>query len=141
MIDRSMSRPPQLQDLLVQRMLVLDGATGTMLLDRAAGGSVDALCLSAPDAVRDLHRAYLAAGADIIKTNSFNATRLVQADHGLADRVRALNEAAAALARSAADEAERADPAHPRFVAGVLGPARRSAALPRTSFEIQVEAV
>ncbi|HET7025064.1 MAG TPA: methionine synthase [Gemmatimonadales bacterium] len=132
--------------LLAKRILVLDGAMGTMLqrLDlteadfrgerfrghpRDLKGNNDLLTLTRPDAVRDVHRAYLEAGADIIETNTFNSTSISQADYGLAGTVRELNEAGARLARSEADECEVRDPSRPRFVAGVLGPTNRTASL------------
>ncbi len=89
--------------------------------DRDLRGDNDLLCLTQPDAVRDVHRAYLAAGADIISTNSFTATRIAQADYGLGHLARELNAASARLAREAADEAEARD-GRPRYVAGLARP-------------------
>ncbi len=123
---------------------MLDGAYGTMLqvedLDETAyrgrkfhdhghtlRGNYDVLCLTAPEVVADVHRAYLQAGADIVKTNSFTATAISQADYGLEDQAVAINAAAAAIARRAADES--ATDAWPRYVAGVLGPTNRTASL------------
>ena len=129
---------------LEEHILLLDGAYGTML--QALGldepdyrgsvfedhpaplkGNYDALNLSRPELVADVHRAYLDAGADIIKTNSFNSTRIAQSDYELVDRAAELNAAAARIARQCADEFAATD--WPRFVAGVLGPTNRTASL------------
>jgi 5-methyltetrahydrofolate--homocysteine methyltransferase len=132
--------------LLRERILVLDGATGTMLqryqLDEAAyrgtefvdhprdlKGAHDVLCLTRPDVVREVHDAYLEAGADIIETNTFNAQAVSLADYGLESRVYDINLAAARIARQAADAATATDPSRPRFVAGALGPTNRTASL------------
>ena len=140
-------RRARLPGLLAERILVLDGAMGTMLqghgFDEAAyrgdrfrdhprdlRGDNDLLTLTQPDAVRAVHAAYLDAGADIISTNSFTATRIAQADYGLdATVVREMNATAARLARAAADAAEAAEPDRPRFVAGALGPTNRTASI------------
>ena len=93
-------------------------------------GNSDLLCLTQPDAVAAVHAGYLGAGADIITTNSFTATRIAQADYGLDPAtVRELNVAAARVARDASDAAERAEPDRPRFVAGSLGPTNRTASM------------
>jgi 5-methyltetrahydrofolate--homocysteine methyltransferase len=134
----------ELTDLLRARILVLDGAMGTMIqghrLDESAyrgerfasydgevAGDNDLLSITDPDVIRGIHRAYLDAGADIVCTNTFNATRISQADYGLADLAYELNVAAAALARAAADEAATAE--RPRYVAGSLGPTSKTASL------------
>jgi 5-methyltetrahydrofolate--homocysteine methyltransferase len=134
----------ELSALLRERILVLDGAMGTMIqsfrLDEAAyrgerfasydgdlAGDNDLLSLSNPDVVRAIHRAYLEAGADIITTNTFNGTRISQADYGLEELSYELNVAAAALAREAADAVSTPD--GPRFVAGSLGPTSRTASI------------
>ncbi len=139
------TRLARLSGLLRERILVLDGAMGTLLQrhgfseadfrgdrladhDRDVRGDNDLLCLTQPDAVRDVHRAYLAAGADIVSTNSFTSTRIAQADYGLAHLARELNEASARLAREAADEAESRD-GRPRYVAGSLGPTNRTGSI------------
>ena len=140
-------RLARLDALLAERIVVLDGAMGTMLqahaFDEAAfrgerfadhprdlRGNNDLLCLTQPDAVRQIHADYLDAGSDILSTNSFTATSIAQADYGFGpDVVRDINVAAARLAREAADAAERADPARPRYVAGSLGPTNRTASL------------
>ncbi len=138
------TRLHRLPELLRERILVLDGAMGTMLqraalteadyrgdqfLDspRDLKGNHDILCLTRPSVVRDIHAAYLAAGADIVETNSFNATAISQAEYGMQRQVRAINVAAARLAREAADAEESA--ARPRYVAGVLGPTSGTASL------------
>ena len=119
------------------RILLLDGAMGTMIqqyaLDEEAfrgcrfsqhqqdlRGCNDVLCLTAPFIVRDIHRKYLAAGADIIETNTFNAQRISLADYGLQDHVRDINLTAARLARQCVGEFS--SPKKPRFVAGSIGP-------------------
>ncbi|HEY1955054.1 MAG TPA: methionine synthase [Polyangiaceae bacterium] len=124
--------------LAKQRILVLDGAMGTMIQRHKLGeadyrgarfashgrdlqGDNDLLVLTKPDVVRGIHAAYLDAGADIIETNTFNATRLVQSDYGLESVVRDINVAAAGLAKEAAHAAEKRD-GRPRFVAGAVGP-------------------
>jgi 5-methyltetrahydrofolate--homocysteine methyltransferase len=92
-------------------------------------GNNDILCLTWPDVIRGIHGQYLAAGADIIETNSFNANAISQADYGLEGIVEELNVAAARLARESVDAVMAADPSRPRFVAGVLGPTPRTASL------------
>ena len=144
--DRA-SRLALLPGLLRERILVLDGAMGTMLQahkfteadfrgerfrdhPRDLRGNSDLLCLTQPAAVAAIHAAYLDAGADILSTNSFTATRIAQADYGFdPETVRDLNVAAARLARDAADAAEAAEPGRPRFVAGSLGPTNRTASM------------
>ena len=135
-----------LQQAIADRILVLDGAMGTMIQGyglqeadfrgtRFAGhpvplrGNNDLLALTRPDVIREIHAAYLAAGADIIETNTFNSTAVSQADYELPHIVRELNEAGARVARLAADEFTAREPHKPRFVAGVLGPTSRTASL------------
>ena len=127
-----------------QRILILDGAMGTMIQrhtleenDFRGGrfadwhtdlkGNNDLLSLTQPDIICDIHRAYLEAGADIIETNTFNSTRVSQADYQMEAISREINVASAQLARVAADEFST--PARPRFVAGILGPTSRTASL------------
>jgi len=127
-----------------ERILVLDGAWGVMIQNyrlseadfRATRfkdhahdlkGNNDLLVLTQPDIVREIGRAYLEAGADIIETNSFNSTAISQADYGLESVVNDLNETAARLAREVCDQ--MSTDARPRFVAGVLGPTNRTASL------------
>ena len=94
---------------------------------QALQGNGDILCLTQPDAVREIHSAYIAAGADIIETNSFTANATAQADYGLEDLVYEINNASAQIARSAVSSFD--DQSKPRFVAGVLGPTTKSASL------------
>jgi 5-methyltetrahydrofolate--homocysteine methyltransferase len=140
------SRLALLEPLLAQRILVLDGAMGTMIQTYGLGereyrgerfadwprdlrGHSDLLTLTQPGIIRAIHSAYLEAGADIIETNSFTSNAMSLADYGMEELVYELNHAAARLARDAADEWERRVPDAPRFVAGVLGPTNRSASL------------
>ncbi|KYC29345.1 homocysteine-N5-methyltetrahydrofolate transmethylase, B12-dependent [Sterolibacterium denitrificans] len=137
-------RSQELQQLLNQRILILDGAMGTMIQRHTLGeadfrgerfqahgkdlkGNNDLLVLTRPALIQGIHEEYLAAGADIIETNSFNSTAISQADYGLEELVAELNRSAARLARAACDK--YATPDKPRFVAGVLGPTSRTASL------------
>ena len=135
--------------LLEQRILILDGAMGTMIqgykLDEAGyrgpaacglhehgrdlKGDNDLLSITKPDVIREIHHAFLEAGADLIETNTFNATRIAQADYGLQHRVREINLAGARLARECADAWTAKTPHKPRFVAGALGPTNRTATI------------
>ncbi|MGV8989939.1 MAG: methionine synthase [Thiobacillus sp.] len=141
-----MSRTDLLHSLLAQRILILDGAMGTMIqsykLEEAdyrgtrfadfaydVKGNNDLLSLTQPQIIKAIHAEYLAAGADILETNSFNATAISMADYHMEHLVAELNLAAAKLAREAADEATVANPDKPRFVAGVLGPTSRTASI------------
>ncbi|MGI8524015.1 MAG: methionine synthase [Nocardioides sp.] len=134
----------ELTEALGERILVLDGAMGTMIqghklaADEYRGerfaehqhdlqGNNDLLSLTRPELIRDIHRAYLDAGADIICTNTFNGTRVSQADYGLEEACEELNRASATLAREAADAASTDD--RPRYVAGSLGPTTRTASI------------
>jgi 5-methyltetrahydrofolate--homocysteine methyltransferase len=134
-----------LERLLRQRILILDGAMGTMVQrhqfseadyrgarfatwHRDLKGNNDLLVLTQPDAVRDIHAAYLAAGADLVETNTFNANAISQADYGMESLVVELNTAAVQLARDAARKAEATD-GKPRFVAGAIGPTNRTLSL------------
>ncbi|MGZ7080178.1 MAG: homocysteine S-methyltransferase family protein, partial [Thermoanaerobaculia bacterium] len=129
---------------LKQRILILDGAMGTMVqryrLDEAAfrgvrfanhsrdlKGASDVLALTRPQVLDEIHRQYLEAGADIIETNTFNAQAISFADYGLEPFVYEINVAAARIARAAADAFET--PQWPRFVAGAMGPTNRTASL------------
>jgi 5-methyltetrahydrofolate--homocysteine methyltransferase len=138
-----------LTKLLRERILVLDGAMGTMIQSRKLGeaeyrgpaecglhghagdlkGDNDLLALTQPEVVRAIHDEFLAAGADIIETNTFNATRIAQADYRLGNRVREINLAAARIARERADVWTAKTPDKPRFVAGALGPTNRTATI------------
>jgi len=127
-------RTAELRALMAERILVLDGATGTALQARNLGpddfggpeleGCNEVLVRSRPDVILDVHRGYLAAGADIIETDTFGGTPLVLAEYGLAAEARALNRRAAELACQAAREFATA--AKPRFVAGSIGPTTRA---------------
>ena len=134
----------QLRGLLKERILLLDGAMGTMIQSCQLGesdfrgarfadhgcelrGNNDLLSLTQPDLIRDIHGAFLEAGADIIETNTFNSTAIAMADYQVQDLARELNYAGAALARAAADDYATAET--PRFVAGVLGPTNRTASI------------
>ena len=140
-----MADEPQTQSSLEQalqtRILVLDGAMGTMIqrhglqeadyrgerfrdFPRELKGNNDLLTLTRPDIIRGIHGAYLEAGADIVETNTFNATSVSMADYGMEHLVHELNAAGTKLARDAADEWEKKT-GRPRFVAGVLGPTDR----------------
>ena len=138
------TRGAKLPALLAQRIVIIDGAMGTMIQryklgeadyrgQRFAGhakdlkGNNEMLQLTRPDVLREIHAAYLAAGADIIETNTFGATSIAQEDYGLAGLAREMNVAAARLARAAADAASTPD--KPRFVAGALGPTPRTASI------------
>lgn len=129
-----------------QRILVLDGAMGTMIqqhnLNEAdyrgepfsdwhcdVKGNNDLLSVTQPELIYDIHCAYLAAGADIVETNTFNATTIAMADYDMQVQSREINLQAARLARRAADEFTRKTPEKPRFVAGVLGPTNRTASI------------
>jgi len=92
-------------------------------------GDNDLLSLTQPEIIKNIHRAYLEAGADLIETNTFNGTSISQADYKLESIVYELNLAAAKLAREAADEFTKKNPAKPRFVAGALGPTNKTASL------------
>src|SRR6266542_2017417 len=139
------SNDQKLHKLARERILVLDGAMGTMIqglgLDeegyrgarfdawnREVRGNNDLLILSQPDKIRDIHLAYFRAGADIVSTNTFSSTRIAQADYGMAGIAYELNVEGARLARAAADLAQSED-GRPRFVAGALGPTNRTASI------------
>jgi len=139
-------RRTALEEAVKQRILILDGAMGTMIqsytldeagyrgdrfkdFDRDVKGNNDLLNLSQPKIVREIHDAYLDAGADIVQTNTFNSTSISQADYGMEDLVPELNREGARIAREAADAATAQNPDKPRFVAGSLGPTNRTASL------------
>ncbi|MDO6421189.1 methionine synthase [Saccharophagus degradans] len=131
---------------LEERILILDGAMGTMIQsyklqeadyrgERFAnhhqdlGGNNDLLALTQPVILRDIHRAYLDAGADILETNTFNSTQISQADYDTQEIAYELNKESAAIARAVADEVTLETPNKPRFVAGVLGPTSRTCSI------------
>lgn len=135
-----------LETLVRQRILVLDGAMGTMIqqyhlterdfrgellsgLSVQQQGNNDVLCLTRPDVISDIHRKYLEAGADIIETNTFNAQRISMADYGTESWVRDINLAGACLARTLADEYTARTPDKPRLVAGSVGPTNKTCSM------------
>jgi 5-methyltetrahydrofolate--homocysteine methyltransferase len=97
--------------------------------DRILQGNNDLLTLTQPDAIRDIHKAYFKAGADIVETNTFSSTTIAQADYGMEALAYELNEAGARVAREAADEVMAAEPGRECFVAGALGPTNRTASI------------
>jgi 5-methyltetrahydrofolate--homocysteine methyltransferase len=137
-------RIASLKERLKTQILILDGATGTMIQNRKLSeaeyrgsrfadwpsdlkGNNDLLVLTQPEIIRSIHQDYLDAGADIVEANSFNATRISLADYNMEDLSYEINVAAARLAREAADNAATAD--KPRYVAGVLGPTNRTCSI------------
>ena len=135
-----------LQELIKQRILILDGAMGTMIQrlhlteEEFRGtrftsqpgqmkGNNDLLVLSKPDVIEDIHRSYLEAGADIIETNTFNSQRVSMADYHVEEYCREINLEAARLARRLADEYTRKNPEKPRFVAGSIGPTNKTCSM------------
>jgi len=143
---KNTSRAELLHKLLSEKILILDGAMGTMIqafeLDEAdfrgerfkdhplpLRGNNDLLTLTQPDKIAGIHRAFLQAGADLIETNTFNSTRISQADYGMEQVVRELNFTAAQLAKTEAEYFSAQDPAKPRFVVGSIGPTNRTASL------------
>ena len=141
-----MTRHQRISDLLRKRILVLDGGMGTMVQQYKLGetdyrghlcrdhscdvkGNNDLLALTKPEVIREIHNGYLEAGADIIETNTFNATSIAMADYRLEHIVKALNREAAKLARECCAEWTKKTPEKPRFVAGALGPTNRTASI------------
>ena len=135
-----------LKQIINERVLILDGAMGTMIQrynlseqdfrgERFAGipgqmkGNNDLLCLTRPDVIKDIHRKYLEAGADIIETNTFNAQWVSMADYHMQDLCREINLASAGLAREMADEYTAKTPHKPRFVAGSVGPTNKTCSM------------
>ncbi len=135
-----------MQQLINERILVLDGAMGTMIqqynlseadfrgerfkdLPGLLKGNNDMLCLTQPDVIEEIHRKYLEAGADIIETNTFNATAVSMADYHMQAYCREINLAAARLARKIADEYTARTPEKPRFVAGSVGPTNKTCSM------------
>jgi 5-methyltetrahydrofolate--homocysteine methyltransferase len=134
----------KIEQLLLERILILDGAMGTMIqehkleekdfripefLPRPLKGNNDLLSISRPEIILEIHRSFLAAGADIISTNTFSGTRIAQADYEMEEWVYKLNLESAQIARRAADEFTKLEPQKPRFVAGALGPTNRTASM------------
>ena len=135
-----------IEELVQQRILILDGALGTMIQkynlteEEFRGGRFvnqpgqmkgnnDLLCLTAPHVIQDIHRKYLEAGADIIETNTFNAQRISMSDYHVEECCREINLEAARLARELADEYTQKNPKKPRFVAGSVGPTNKTCSM------------
>ncbi|ADV44941.1 methionine synthase [Bacteroides helcogenes] len=135
-----------IEKIVHERILILDGAMGTMIqqynleekdfrgerfsdIQGQLKGNNDLLCLTRPDVIQDIHRKYLAAGADIIETNTFNSTRVSMADYHVQEYVREINFAAVRLAREIADEFTSLTPDKPRFVAGSVGPTNKTCSM------------
>ena len=135
-----------LQTALSKRILLLDGAMGTMIQNAGLAeadyrgerfadhsddlkGNNDLLVLSKPDLIGDIHRQFLSVGCDLVETNTFNANRISQADYALEDLAEEMNRVAAELACAACASVERENPEKPRFVVGVLGPTNRTASI------------
>jgi 5-methyltetrahydrofolate--homocysteine methyltransferase len=135
-----------IQQILKERILILDGAMGSLIqtykLDEAGyrgerfadwpsdvKGNNDLLVLTQPQIIKDIHKAYLEAGADIVETNTFNATSISMADYGMEELTYEINKAAAQVAREACDDIEAKVADKPRFVAGVLGPTNRTCSI------------
>ena len=144
----SINRPTEedLKDLLKERIVIMDGAMGTMIQQekleeedfrgdhfrdhaKELKGNNDLLCMTRPDIIRNIHKSYFDAGSDIVETNTFSATTISMADYNLEEIVPELNLSAARLAREAADQSMAKDPTRPRFVAGAIGPTNRTASL------------
>ena len=139
-------RVEALKKAAAERILVLDGAMGTVIQgykleeadfrgERFAGwpkdlkGNNDLLILTRPDVIREIHQAYFEAGADIVETNTFSSTTIAQADYGMEELAYELNLQGARLAREAADIVTAKDPSRPRWVAGAIGPTNRTASI------------
>ncbi|QIL45272.1 5-methyltetrahydrofolate--homocysteine methyltransferase [Acidovorax sp. HDW3] len=138
------TRAQQLPAILAQRIAILDGAMGTMIqrfklteaqyrgerfkdFARDVKGNNELLSLTRPDVIRDIHAGYLAAGADLVETNTFGATSVAQDDYGMGSLAYEMNVESAKIARAACDQFST--PAHPRFVAGALGPTPKTASI------------
>lgn len=136
----------KIEDILKERILIIDGAMGTMIqrhtLEEAdfrgekfknhthpLKGNNDILSITRPDIIKDIHRQYLEAGADIIETNTFSGTTIAQADYHLEHIVYELNYQSAKIAKEVADEFTKKEPHKPRFVAGAMGPTNKTASL------------
>lgn len=137
---------PTIQDILKSRILVLDGAMGTMIQryhlteeqyrgerfknsEKLQKGNNDLLTLSQPEVIEQIHREYLEAGADIIETNTFNSTSISMEDYGMQQHVSEMNRSAARIARKVADEFTKNNPHKPRFVAGSIGPTNKTTSM------------
>lgn len=137
---------PILKNIIKERILVLDGAMGTMIQrhkleeedfrgnrfknhHKPLKGNNDLLSITRPDIIKDIHRQYFLAGADIVETNTFSGTTIAQADYGLEDAVYDINYQSAKIAKEIADEITAQEPEKPRYVAGSIGPTNRTASL------------
>jgi 5-methyltetrahydrofolate--homocysteine methyltransferase len=135
-----------IEEILKQRILVLDGAMGTMIQrhplteedfrgerfkdhQHPLKGNNDLLSITRPDIIKDIHRLYFEAGADIVETNTFSGTTIAQADYSLEDAVYDINFQSAKIAREVADQITASEPEKPRFVAGSIGPTNRTASI------------
>jgi 5-methyltetrahydrofolate--homocysteine methyltransferase len=135
-----------IKDLLKERILVLDGAMGTMIQrykleeddfrgdrfkdhPKLLKGNNDLLSITRPDIIKEIHKAYLESGADILETNTFSSTSIAQADYDLQSLAYELNYESAKIAKEVAEEFTKRDPSKPRFVAGALGPTNKTASL------------
>jgi 5-methyltetrahydrofolate--homocysteine methyltransferase len=136
----------KIEDILKERILILDGAMGTMIQRHVLTeedfrgerfknhksplkGNNDLLSITRPDIIKDIHAQYFAAGADIAETNTFSGTTIAQADYHLEDAVYDLNYQSAKIAKEVADEFTKREPHKPRFVAGAMGPTNKTASL------------
>lgn len=136
----------KIEEILKERILVIDGAMGTMIQrhtlteedfrgerfknhQHPLKGNNDLLSITRPDIIKEIHKLYFEAGADIVETNTFSATTIAQADYHLEDAVYDLNFQSAKIAREVADEFTRKEPHKPRFVAGAMGPTNKTASL------------
>ena len=145
-ISRQPDRTEEIRGLLENRILVIDGAMGTMIQaykleeadyrgDRFADhafpqkGNNDLLTLTRPDVIEEIHRGFLASGVDILETNTFNSSRIAMADYAMEECVYELNFEASRLARKVADDVSAETPDRPRFVAGVIGPTNRTSSI------------
>ena len=143
---RQPDRTEELRKLFESRILVIDGAMGTMIqsykLDEAdyrgsrfadhafpQKGNNDLLTLTQPDIISEIHQGFLDSGVDILETNTFNSSSIAMADYGMEEQVYELNYAAARLARGVADAKSAETPDKPRFVAGVIGPTNRTSSI------------
>ena len=137
---------PHIQTQLEKRILVLDGVMGTMIqqyqlqeedfrseafsgIEKSLRGNNDLLSITRPEVIREIHEAYLEAGADIIETNTFSGTTIAQEDYGCESFVNQINLDSARIARKAADEFTSANPSKPRYVAGSIGPTNKTASI------------
>ena len=146
MDKRREERLKKLEETLCQRIMILDGAMGTMIQshklseedfrgkkfethDSELKGNNDLLSITQPKLIQSIHRSFLDAGADIIETNSFNSTSISMADYKMEEFAYELNFSSAKIAREVADEKEKLDSSDFRYVAGVLGPTNRTASI------------